>query len=468
MKLEFWGAAGQTTGSFHVIESAGHVLSIDCGLFQGKRSEARTLNGQFPRPPRDFSASILSHAHMDHAGNYPTFVREGYDGPIFCTGATEDLARLMLQDSAHIQEKDAAFVSKLRARKGEPPVEPLYTVEDAEATLPLLHRWGYYTENCPTRNVCAKFLEAGHILGSAVVQLDVEEKGKTHRVVFSGDIGRGNNPILRDPEIPSDTDILIMESTYGNREHTHTDAIRESLLETVRRVADRGGKIIIPAFSVGRTQEVVYYLNLLFNSGDLPEIPCFVDSPLSTNVTQVFRAHPECFNRRTQEVLRTDPNPFGFSRLRYTENVDESKALNEFDGPCIIISASGMCEAGRILHHLRNSIENPRNCVLIVGYQAAHTLGRRLVEKHEKVRIFGEEHRLRAEVKVLNGLSGHADSHGLKDFAFRIKERGGRLRKIFLVHGERDQQEPLAQYLRDILKVDVIMPDRGDSFELFG
>ncbi|MCB2153324.1 MBL fold metallo-hydrolase [bacterium] len=466
IKLKFWGAAQTTTGSMHVIEAGGHRIVLDCGLYQGRRKLAEQYNGEFPMPPNTVSGVILSHAHIDHCGNLPTFVREGYEGPIYCTHATGDLSRVLLMDSAHIQEKDAAFVSKIRKRKGQDPVEPLYTMEDAEAVLPHFVTIGYYREFCFARNFCGKFLEAGHILGSAITEMDIETDGRNKRLVFSGDLGRGGNSILRDTEIPSDADYLIMESTYGAREHEPTANLRAGLRDLVKRVADRKGKIIIPAFSVGRTQEIVYQLNNLFNDGELPSIPCFVDSPLSNNVTQVFRSHPECFNRKTKDIMQSDPNPFGFELLRYTENVEESKALNDFNEPCIIISASGMCEAGRILHHLRNSIEDPRNCVLIVGFQAEHTLGRRIVERREKVRIFGEEHPLRAEVAVMNGFSAHADKHELKDFAFRVKERGERLKKIFLVHGEVSQQEPLAAYLREHLNVEVHCPARGDEIEL--
>jgi metallo-beta-lactamase family protein len=468
MKLTFWGAAGTTTGSLHLLETEGERTVLDCGLFQGRRAEARERNTTWPCPPESVRQVILSHAHIDHCGNLPTFVREGFAGPIHCTAATGDLARSLLLDSAYIQEKDAEFTSKIRRRRGEPPVSPLYTVEDAERALPHLVTMGYYRTASLSRHIDLKFLDAGHILGSAICQLDVSENGRPVRLVFSGDIGRGKNAILRDPEIPSDTDYLIMESTYGNRRTDPVEELRGRLREIVTHVADRGGKLIIPAFSVGRTQEIVYQLNILFNEGELPEIPCFVDSPLSANVTQVFRMHPECYNRPVREILLHDPNPFGFETLRYVQSVDESKALNDFAGPCIIISASGMCEAGRILHHLRNSIGDPKNCVLIVGFQAEHTLGRKIVERQQKVRIFGEEHVLRCEVRVLNGFSAHANADELRDFAFRVKERGDRLRKIFLVHGEADQQEPLAAYLRDLLGLEVLIPARGDSFELKG
>jgi metallo-beta-lactamase family protein len=314
----------------------------------------------------------------------------------------------------------------------------------------------------------AKFLEAGHMLGSAQIQIDIDTGlGNKHRLVFSGDIGRSRRAILREPEIPSDTETLIMESTYGNRTSPPPDDLRDELRSLVQRVSERGGKIIIPAFSVGRTQEVVYQLNALFNEGSLPRIPIFVDSPLSANVTEVFRNHPECYNRETRDIMMDDPDVFGFSQLTYIRSAEESKALNHTPGPFIVISASGMCEHGRILHHLRNSIEQSRNCVLIVGYQAENTLGRRIVERQPTVRIFGEEHALRAEVKVLNGFSAHADMNELRDYAFRVHARSaGKLKRIYLVHGEDEPQNALAEYLRTALKIDVFIPGRGDSIDL--
>jgi metallo-beta-lactamase family protein len=467
MKLTFWGAARTTTGSMHLIETNGTRVALDCGMFQGRRSIAREINETFPCPPGEIDAVVLSHAHIDHCGNLPSLVRRGFKGPIFCTHPTEDLCRVMLLDSAYIQEKDAQFASKLRRKKGEGPVTPLYTVEDAEATLPLFQSVGYYREVCFAKGVCGKFLEAGHILGSAIVELDVQAGARTRRVVFSGDIGREDHPILREPEIPSDTEVLILESTYGDREREPEADIKQHLKEIVERVVRRGGKIIIPAFSVGRTQEIVYHLNNLFNEGLLPPIPVYVDSPLSNNVTQVFRTHPDVFNRATRDILREDPNVFGFERLTYVENVEESKKLNGLRHPAIIIAASGMCEAGRILHHLRNSVEDPKNLILIVGYMAEHTLGRRIADREESVRIFGQPHRLRAEVEVIHGLSAHADQRELKDFAFRVAERGNHLRHVFLVHGEDHQQLPLAEYLREALDgVQVHSPERGQSFEI--
>ncbi len=466
MKLTFWGAARTVTGSLHLIEAHGKRIALDCGMFQGRRAISREMNTQWPCDPSLVNAVILSHAHIDHSGNLPSFVRDGCEAPIHCTAATGDLIRIMLQDSAFIQEKDVRFVNKIRARKGEPRIEPLYTIADAENVFPHLVTTGYYRESALFNGVTMKFLEAGHILGSAITQLDVRNGDDTLRLVYSGDIGRGDHPILREREIPGDTDVLILESTYGNRLHEPPADLRSRLLDLILKTVKRKGKIIIPAFSVGRTQEIVFALNELFNAGELPRIPCYVDSPLSTNVTEVFRSHPDCYNREVRDLLRTDPNPFGFSLLTYIKDAEESKGLNDMPGPFIVISASGMCEAGRILHHLRNSVGNKNNLVLITGYMAEQTLGRRLAEKSPIVRIFGEEHEVRCQVEVLEGFSGHADADGLKDFVFRVRERGGRLRKVFLVHGEPESQEALATYLRESMGLDVEIPERGQTFEI--
>lgn len=453
----------------HILKVNGATVALDCGLFQGRRSEYYTRNREFPFPPSEIDAVVLSHGHIDHIGNLPNLTRQGFDGPIWATAATADLARLLLHDSARIQENDVYFVNKKRERKGEPPVEPLYTVDDVEPVVQKLVGVGYYRQFCFEKGICGKYLEAGHILGSAIVQLDLDENGRHTRLVFSGDVGRPKDNILRSPEIPSDTNILILESTYGGRRHESQENLRSGLRDVVKRVYERRGKLIIPAFSVGRSQELVYVLNDLWNAGELPRLPVYVDSPLSTNVTELFRLHPECFNRKTNDLLLTDPDPFGFKTLTYIRDVEESKALNTRTDPMIVISASGMCEAGRILHHLRNSIEDPRNCVLIVGYQAENTLGRKIVEKQETVKIFGETHALRAEVIVMDGFSAHADHDELVDFAWRVNERGGKaLEKVYLVHGEQEKREALAESLRRSLGngVSIVLPKRGDRFEI--
>jgi len=453
----------------HILKINGATIALDCGLFQGHRAEYYTRNNEFPFSPGEIDCVVLSHAHIDHIGNLPTLGRHGFKGPIWATAATADLARLLLLDSAHIQEHDVKFVNKRRARKGEDPVEPLYTIDDVDPVIQHFVGVGYYRQFCFEKGVCGKYLDAGHILGSSVVELDLEENGRKVRLVFSGDLGRPKDSILRQPDIPSDTNILILESTYGGRRHESEENLKAGLRDVVRRVADRRGKLIIPAFSVGRTQEIVYVLNALWNAGELPRYPVYVDSPLSTNVTEIFRQHPECYNRQTRDLLQNDPDPFGFKHLTYVRDVEESKSLNDRTDPMIIISASGMCESGRILHHLRNSVEDPKNCVLIVGYQAENTLGRRIVERKETVKIFGEPHPLRAEVVVMDGFSAHADSEELVDYAWRVNERGGQaLEKVFLVHGEQEQREALAEKLRRSLgeRVSIVLPKRGDRFDL--
>lgn len=467
MKLTFWGAARTVTGSLHLLEASGTKVALDCGLFQGRRADQYTRNNEFPCAPSELSAVVLSHAHLDHIGNLPNLVKKGFAGPIYSNHPTAHLARALLLDSAYIQEKDVVFVNKQRARRHEPPVQPLYTVEDAEKSLQQFTTVGMHREICYAPHICGQYYHAGHILGSTVVELEIEEKGRTHALIFSGDIGRKDMILMPPTEIPGKAQTLIVESTYGNRRHESTDDLCTRLLDIVKRTADRGGKVIIPAFSVGRTQEIVYRLNELFNSGALPRIPIYVDSPLSLNVTQVFRQFPEYYNREAHDAMRKDPDIFGFETLRYTQSVEESKALNDNKSPMVIIAGSGMCEAGRVVHHLHNSVENPKNTVLIVGFQAPDTLGRRLVEKREKIRIFGMEHTLRAEVQVLNGFSAHADSEELKDFIFQVRERsGGALQRVFLVHGDPEAQESLATYVRDFLKLECHIPDRGDSFEL--
>lgn len=466
MDLEFWGAARSTTGSMHLLGLNGDRILLDCGLFQGRRKEAQQRNQSFPYPPSEFPAVVLSHAHIDHSGNLPNLSKQGFRGTIHATPATVDLCRAMLRDSAHIHERDAEFVNKKRKRRREPPIEPLYTMEDAEQALNLFEGQRYGRSFAVSDRLQCTFLDAGHILGSAIVVLEATDNGERRRIVFSGDLGRRNMPILRDPDVPDWADVLLIESTYGNRHHEDIQGASDRVHKVIDRVVGRGGKIIVPCFSVGRTQEFVYCLHVLFNEGRLPKIPIFVDSPLAVNATDIFRQHPECYDAETRELLENSRDAFGFAGLRYIRSVDESKALNALQEPCIIISASGMCEHGRILHHLRNSIDNPANCVLVIGYMAENTLGRKLVERQREVRIFGETHRPRAEVAVLNAFSAHADADDLSDFARRIAA-GGRLRKVFVVHGEPSRSMPLVARLEAELEgVEVQYPERGSRHPL--
>ncbi len=435
MELQFIGAAQTVTGSMHLLRANGKQILLDCGMFQGRRADTYDKNKNFPFEPSSIDAVVLSHAHIDHAGNLPNLVKNGFSGPIYCTPATADLCRIMLMDSGHIQEKDVEFVNKRRAKKHLPPIEPLYTTEDVEPMLELLTEIPYRTDFEVTEGVSAKYFDAGHILGSASVHLTVTEPGKQpFHLGFTGDVGRKNLPILRDPEFMGNVSALICESTYGGRLHPSAEESSQKLLAVVKRTMERGGKIIVPAFSVGRSQDLVYQLNNLKNEGLLPDIPVFVDSPLSMKATAIFRKHPECFDDETNEILKSDDDVFGFERLHFIRDAEESKSLNDRKGSCMIIAASGMCEAGRIVHHLANNIENPNNTILIVGYQAEHTLGRKIVDKNPEVSIFGEVKKLNAEVVVMNSFSAHADNNELLEYLSPFDKN--MLKNIFLVHGE--------------------------------
>ncbi len=468
MKLTFWGAAGGVTGSMHLVESGGRRILLDCGLNQGRRKDTDRKNRHLPFPAPSIDAVILSHAHIDHSGNLPTLVRNGFEGPIFTTPATVDLCNWMLRDTAHIQEKDAEFLNKRRDKRKAMGmengiVEPLYTMQDAERTLPLFQAVPYHSPQlvCDGLNYVA--YDAGHILGSSAVVLHEHHDGARVRLAFSGDVGRPNLPIIRDPETLPPADYLILESTYGGRLHKDVGHVVHKLADVVNRAARRGGRIIVPSFAVGRTQQLVLLLHQLANENRIPGIPIFVDSPLAVNVTDVHRNHPECFDEETRDYLLHGEDPFGFGRLRYIRDAAESKKLNDLHGPFVVISASGMAEQGRILHHLRNNIEDPRNTVLITGFQAQDTLGRKLVEKWQEVRIFGEPMRVRAEIASLDELSAHADYSELLEW---IRPLAGSLTRVFLVHGEPTQSQNLARLLASEHHLDVVIPAPGQSFEL--
>ncbi len=468
MKVTFWGAAGGVTGSMHLVETGGRRLLLDCGLNQGRRKEAEAKNRHLPFAGSTIDAVVLSHAHIDHSGNLPTLVKSGFAGPVYTTAATVDLCKWMLRDTAHIHEKDAEFFNKRHEHRkklglADGPVVPLYTMEDAERTLPLLHPVAYHSPQNLAPEVIYVPYDAGHILGSSCVVLHEQGNGREVRLAFSGDVGRPNLPIIRDPEPMPPADYLIMESTYGGRLHKSTSHVVNKLRDVVIRTAKRGGRIIVPAFAVGRTQQLVLLLHELANAREIPSIPIFVDSPLALNVTQVHRDHPECFDEETRDFLNHGEDPFGFGRLQYVRDAEDSKKLNDLHGPFVVISASGMCEQGRILHHLRNNIEDPRNTVLITGFQAQDTLGRKLVEKWPEVAIFGEPLRVRAEISSLDELSGHADQHELLQW---IEPLAPSLRKVFLVHGEPQQSEVLAKLLHATYGLEVVVPSPGQSFEL--
>jgi len=465
MKLTFWGAARTVTGSQHLVEfDSGHRLLLDCGLFQGRRAEVDALNRRFSTDPASLDAVVLSHAHIDHAGLLPRLYREGFRGTVYATHATVDLCQLMLRDSAFIQEQDVAFVNRRVRKNGEQAVEPLYDMDDAEGVLAHFVGLPYDYAFEPVPGVEARFRDAGHILGSATVTLTVTEDGREKRLGFTGDLGNPGRPILRDPAPMPDVDWLICESTYGGVTHGPAGRAKDRLAEVIGRTAARGGKVVVPAFAVGRTQELVYALDQLWNEDRIPRIPVFVDSPLAVNVTGVFQAHPECYDRELLDYMLTDDDPFGFERLEYVREASRSKELNGMRVPMVILSASGMAEAGRILHHLRNTVEDPRNTVMIVGFMAEHTLGRRIVERREEITIFGEPHRLRAEVAVLNYFSAHADEPGLLDFVGRLDRE--RLKTVFLVHGDEDRQAALARALTEAGYGDVRSPARGETVAL--
>lgn len=467
MKLTFWGAARTVTGSMHEMAVNGHRYLLDCGLYQGHRKDARRVNEEIPFPVDRVQAIVLSHAHTDHTGNLPTLVKRGYAGPIYATPATADLCVAMLPDSAYIQEKDAAFLAKRLQRRrslGQQDelevVEPLYRMADAEATLPLFRRTHLGAQTVLGPGVSFTTVDAGHMLGSSCVILDTTENGKRIRLGFSGDIGRFNLPIITDPQPMPPVDYLIMEGTYGDRLHQKSEAVENKLADAVNRAAQRGGKIVAPAFAVGRTQQVVMLLHQLWKQERIPDLPIFVDSPLATRVTEAFREHPELYDAETRRFLEEGADPFWFPRLRYTKDVNESKAINDLRGPLIVISASGMAETGRVVHHLRNTIEDPRNMVLITGFQAENTLGRKIVDKQPEVPIFGEPVRLRAEVVKLNELSGHADQQELLAW---LKPVAPGLKGIFLVHGEPSQLEALHNAIQANYTTPVTIPRRGES-----
>jgi metallo-beta-lactamase family protein len=468
MKLTFWGAAGEVTGSMHLVETSGKRILLDCGMNQGKRKDSDAKNRHLPFPGSSIDEVVLSHAHIDHSGNLPTLVKSGFSGPIFTTPATIDLCKWMLLDTAHIQEKDAEFLNKRlehRKRAGleNGHVVPLYDTADAERTLPLFQPVPYHESHSLADKVNYTAYDAGHILGSSSIVIHDQSGDQPVRLAFSGDVGRPNLPIIRDPEPMPAADYLIMESTYGGRFHKHDTHVVEKLADIVIRTAKRGGRIIVPSFAVGRTQQLVLLLHQLFNEKRIPTIPIFVDSPLAINVTDVHRAHPECFDEETRSYISNGEDPFGFKRLQYIREASESKKLNDLHGPFVVISASGMAEQGRILHHLRNNVEDPRNTVLITGFQAQDTLGRKLIEKWPEVKIFGEPVRVRAEIASLDELSGHADQGELLAW---IKPMVPTLRRVFLVHGEAQQSETLAKILNSQFHLEVVCPHPGQEFTL--
>lgn len=461
MEIQFLGAARTVTGSMHLLTVNGARILLECGLFQGRRAESFKRNRTLGVDATTIDALILSHAHIDHSGNIPSLVKNGFQGNIYSTPATRDLCSIMLRDAGFIQEADARYMNKKRRRQGQPPLEPLYTQEDAARSMRYFISFDYGRAFPVAPGVTLTFHDAGHILGSALVCLDIEEGGQRRRLLFTGDLGRPDYPILNDPFIPEQVNVLITESTYGNRLHGSSASNTAELRDVVNRTCGRRGKVIIPAFSVGRTQNIVYSLHQLIEQREIPELPVYVDSPLSVNATEVFLLHPECYDEETHQFLldTNSRNPFSFSTIHYVREVAQSKQINDLEGPAVIISASGMCETGRILHHLKNNIQDARNTVAIVGWQAPHTLGRRLVEKQREIRIFGEAYTRRAEVEAINGLSAHADRDELLGWFARVHHDG--LSHVFVVHGEPEAAQSLGRAISGYGVPNVMVPEPG-------
>ena len=448
MKIQFCGAVRSVTGSMHVLHIGDRQILLECGLYQGRRSEARKKNKELPFDATKINHTVLSHAHIDHSGNLPNLIKSGYTGRITATDATVDLAKVLLRDSAYIQKKDAEYLNRKLKKKDKRAelVEPLYSQEDADEATTRFDTIGYREAREIAPGVRMTCYDAGHILGSAVTVYELEEGDRTVRLGFTGDLGRPNHPILRDPQRLPRIDYLITESTYGNRLHEGAQSMKNRLLEVVTQTFEAGGRLVIPAFSVGRTQNLLYYLAELFHEGLLPKVPIFVDSPLAINATKAYRDHPECYDQETKDLLEKSGSVFGFDLVTYTRTADQSKEINEFKGPCIVISASGMCEGGRILHHLKHSVPRAEDTILIVGYQAMHTLGRRLIDRVPKIKIYGQDYKLAAQVKKMNGFSAHADRD---EMATYIKHIPG-LKQVFVVHGEEEASVAFQAYLEGL------------------
>ncbi len=462
IRVKFIGATRTVTGSNFLVSTDKSKIIIDCGLFQGRREEYYTKNSSFPYDPAELDACILSHAHIDHSGNIPNLIKQGFGARILTTDATRDLCSAMLTDSGHIQEEDVKYVNKIHKRKNLPPVEPLYTRKDAENSLQYFSGHPYGQKINVTEDISVTFNDAGHVLGSANPLIEILDGEKTIRLGYAVDLGRNNMPILNDPVRLEDLDYLIIESTYGGRLHDSVDSTKDRLAEVINSAVQRGGKIIIPSFALERTQEIAYYLNQLLQEDRIPGIPIYVDSPLAVNVTEIFIQHPECYDKEMYEAFRSGKDPLGTNRIEYVRDVEKSKNLNFDDRPMIIISASGMCEAGRIVHHLKNNIGDPKNTILVVGYMAENTLGRKIVERQEKVKIFGEEHLLKAKVEIMNSFSAHADRDELYEYVKPMKDS---VKKIFVVHGEESQSKIFLELLEKN-GFPAYLPAAGEEIEL--
>jgi metallo-beta-lactamase family protein len=468
MKIEFVGAAQTVTGSKHLLHTKNGQVLLDCGMFQGKRRESIQHNQDLGVDPRRLDAVVLSHAHIDHSGALPLLVKKGYDGPIYTTPATRDLCAVMLEDAAMIQAADARYINKSIEKDGAEMdrVEPLYGPDDVVRVLERIVSVPYKRALQIADGIRLTFHDAGHVLGSAITQLDIDEGGgQKRRVVFTGDLGRKKMPILKDPELVEGADVLVTESTYGDRLHKPIAAMEDDLATIIKRTYERGGKVVIPSFALERAQEILYAIRGLKKQGRMPKMPVYVDSPLTVKITDIFKLHPECYDAETRALIQANDSPFDFEEVRYVTDKEDSKAIDASLEPCIVISASGMCEAGRIVHHIKATCESPKNTIAIVGFQAVHTLGRRIVERRPRIKIFGVERELRAEVSVLNGFSAHADQKDLIEYATDLKARGA-MSTVALVHGEPQAQAALREKLKERGLANVHAPPPGTTLDV--
>ena len=465
MKITFYGAAQTTTGSMHLVEANGKKILLDCGLYQGHRKEAFEKNRNLPIDPKTIDYVVLSHAHIDHSGNLPQLARQGFRGRVFARHATMELCNVMLRDSCFLQKRDLEYVNKRRRRDGKKLFEPLYDEKDVELLMQLFTPVHMHEPREIAPGITLEFFNAGHILGSALVQLDIKsDRGRNHRLLFSGDLGQPNQPILRHFEYPSGADILLIESTYADRLHPPSDDVEASLEELLKYVDRRNSKLLIPAFSVGRTQQIIYYLNRLAAKGKVPrEFKVYIDSPLSQKATRIYADHREVYNKEARDMIAAGKDPLTYPGMVFVGTPEESMALNDAPGPMIIIAASGMCEGGRVVHHLKNCVQNPDNVVLIVGYQAENTLGRRVVEKRNPLKILGEEVELKARVEVINALSAHADRNGLLGWLDEIKDN---VRHAFAVHGEPEKVSAMAELLKEHGIANAVAPMPGQTYKI--
>jgi metallo-beta-lactamase family protein len=463
VKFISYGANREVTGSNHLLDVDGTRILIDCGMFQGKRVIAEQKNREFLYDPTTIDTVVLTHGHCDHSCRLPYLAANGFKGNIYATPATRDIAGLIMSDTAHIQEKDAEWMRKKKIYGDKEPFQPLFGIKDVIKVLEQFITLNYHREFTVADSIKCTFFNAGHILGSAMPLFDI---GGGRTIGFTGDLGRKGTPIIHDPEQLPSVDYLVCEATYGNRLHDPIEDACRQLCEVIRETVERGGKVIIPAFAVERTQDLIYYLHQLVNAKKLPKVEIYVDSPMAFNATSIFRVHQECFDESVrEEFLIQDKNPFGFETLHYITNVSESKQLNEKKEPMIIISSSGMCEAGRILHHLKNNIEDPKNTVVIVGFMAEDTLGRKIVERQPEVKIFGQMYKLRARVKILNTFSAHADSNDIKEFVGKMDLK--KLKKVFLVHGEDEELVKMKEHLLGIGVKAVEIVETAKEYELY-